>query len=108
MLAQFIPNPSCNTPINSDILCGEKWNIDHDTIYDDDEFYQGPITFHITLPSMDRELKFSCRDKSAGVLLPSETALVINSGEGGMNDPFFFEKGFYLEAKTGFQPWPGT
>lgn len=103
----FIPHPSCNTPTNPDIKCGEKWD-PVDSLYDDDETHHGPITFHITLPTMHRKLKFNCRDKSAGVLLPSETALVLTSCEDVVNDPFFFEKGFYLEAKTGFQPWPGT
>lgn len=106
--APFVPNPSCNIPINPDIQCGEEWNADHDN-YDDDAFYPGQITFHVILPTMRNcKLKFSCRDKSSGVLLSSEPALVPNAEENDTNDPFFFEKGFYLEAKTGFQPWPGT
>ncbi|KAL3757422.1 hypothetical protein ACHAWU_005153 [Discostella pseudostelligera] len=108
MNERFIPNPSCNVPINPDIQCGEQWNSDQHNYLCDDDNYQGPITFHITLPILRKKLEFSCRDKSAGVLLPSESTLVLNSGENDMIDPFFFEKGFYLEAKTGFQPWPGT
>ena len=110
MHERFIPSPTCNIPINPDIRCGEEWarEEDADIICDDDDIYQGPITFHITLPTMRKILKFSCRDKSAGVLLPFEPALVPKSEVNDMNDPFFFEKGFYLEAKTGFQPWPGT
>ncbi|KAL7459306.1 hypothetical protein ACHAWC_011001 [Mediolabrus comicus] len=83
---------------------------DYDDGYDD---YRGPITFHIQLPSQDsnnnqRRLKFSCRDKSSGVLLKSEPSVSKEDTFDGPCDPFFFEKGFYLEAKTGFQVWPGS
>jgi len=56
-------------------------------------------------------LNFNCQDKSSGVLLPSEPEALSKADDAendNMSDPFFFEKGFYLEAKTGFQPWPGT
>jgi predicted nicotinamide N-methyase len=82
---------------------------------DDDDDFRGPITFHIQLPSrysnnnhQQRRLKFSCRDKSSGVLLKSEPSVLKEDTFDGPCDPFFFEKGFYLEAKTGFQVWPGS
>ena len=54
-----------------------------------------------------RRLEFNCRDRSCGVLLPTEPsvpAIILD----GRTDPFFFEPGFSLEAMTGFQIWPGS
>lgn len=103
------------TPINPELKCGEEWTPVYGTDEsDDDDFHhRSPITFHITLPTRHDyvKLSFNCRDKSSGVLLPSEPAALPSADDAdneNMSDPFFFEKGFYLEAKTGFQPWPGT
>jgi hypothetical protein len=111
--------------------------------YDEDDFrHPSPITFHVTLPAIRDDdndiarrrrrpvkLNFNARDRSSGVLLPSEqTTTATTTTSGGITssdervdrddddddddeyvcDPFFFERGFYLEAKTGFQPWPGS
>lgn len=108
----FIPDPSTCVPINADLKCGEEWTAGR-TSYadddDDDDDFRGPITFHVSLPRSDAKLEFNCRDKSSGVLLPTEPkASESEIEDNNMNDPFFFEKGFYLEAKTGFQPWPGS
>mmetsp|Transcript_4103 Transcript_4103/g.9104 ORF Transcript_4103/g.9104 Transcript_4103/m.9104 type:complete len:405 (+) Transcript_4103:150-1364(+) len=125
----FVPPPSRIVPINPDLKCGEEWNSLHlscdddcDDEEDDDDF-RGPINFHITLPdtttngngtpphNTTRRLNFNCRDKSSGVLLPTESKAEESELEDDnvmRNDPFFFEKGFYLEAKTGFQPWPSS
>lgn len=105
--SQFVPHPSCYVPINPALRCGEVCTAaTGDT--DDDEDMHYPVTFHITLPSKTVRLNFYCRDRSSGVLLPTESALSTKDEGDNMNDPFFFEKGFYLEAKTGFQPWPGS
>lgn len=110
---QFIPPANNIVPINVSLICGEEWIHNHEEDDDDDDDYRGPITFHIQLPSQDsnnnqRRLKFSCRDKSSGVLLKSEPSVSKEDTFDGPCDPFFFEKGFYLEAKTGFQVWPGS
>ena len=107
----FESDTANNIPINSDLKCGEEWtvhNVDYDDEEDDDHF--APITFHITLPTQVR-LDFNCRDKSSGVLLPTSELKLPERDEGddnNMNDPFFFERGFSLEAKTGWQVWPGS
>lgn len=109
-------NPPANSivPINPLLKCGEEWthnNDEHYEEYDDDDFH-GPITFHVQLPSQSGSgahlLRFNCRDKSSGVLLPSEPSVKKEDTYDGPSDPFFFEKGFYMEAKTGFQVWPGS
>ena len=108
----FVPDPSHYVPINPELKCGEEWaDLDTSDEYEDEDG-ELPITFHITLPTntnaSDR-LRFGCRDKSSGVLLPAEPKASINEEEERFaNDPFFFERGFYLEAKTGFQIWPGS
>jgi hypothetical protein len=121
---QFIPDPLCYVPINPNLKCGEEWTTavndgsDENDDYDDDDHHHSPITFHMTLPSTKRQhctagsnvvavsrLNFNCRDKSSGVLLPSEPiALSTKSFEDDehIGDPFFFHTGYYLEAKTGF------
>ena len=99
----YAPDLAC-TPINPALSCGEEWSCE----YDDDD---GPITFYIELPPQHNRLNFSCRDKSSGVLLPREPSLQTKEEDecdDNRNDPFFFSPGFYLEAKTGFQPWPGA
>ena len=67
-------------------------------------------------------LNFYTRDRSTGtgVLITappsnaSTDAIIVEqtthpeTSNNGPSDPFFFEKGFYLEAKTGFQVWPGS
>lgn len=136
----FVPDPSRSVPINPELRCGEEWtscvhddgDCERDDGYDDDDFrHPSPITFHVTLPAMlddgydddirrdPVKLNFNARDRSSGVLLPSEPTATTsgktsNDDDDGdddndnVGDPYFFEKGFYLEAKTGFQPWPGS
>ncbi len=112
----FVPSQSSHVPINPRLVCEELWLPDLDECDDEDDYRVGTIDFQITLPLDDscpessapgRCLKFYCRDRSAGVLLPSEPAAPAASQDGRV-DPFFFEKGFDLEAMTGFQVWPGS
>ena len=81
MHSQFAPDPSREAPVNPALKCREEWLADggdactsceHDD--DEEDFPRGPITFHVTLPrtNSDASLQFSCRDKSSGVMLPSE------------------------------------
>ena len=113
-MLQFNPPANVFVPINPLLQCGEQWIHDHDQYEDDDDDdgFHGPITFHVQLPGDDNKhrLNFNCRDKSSGVLLPSEPSVTKEDtySDGPPSDPFFFEKGFYLEAKTGFQVWPGS
>ena len=111
MLSESLINTSQNLPVNPSLKCGETLVDDDDILYDDEDEYCFPINFHVTLPEEygEMKLRFGSRDKCSGVLLPSEEKVYKEDLEsGGLNDPFFFQPGFYLEAKTGFQVWPGS
>ncbi|KAL9180370.1 hypothetical protein ACHAXT_008340 [Thalassiosira profunda] len=120
MHSQFAPDPSREAPVNPALKCREEWPGGGDACTscepdeDEDFFSRGPITFHVTLPRTTKSnvsLQFNCRDKSSGVLLPSERAAAAaprEEVEEGRTDPFFFEQGYYLQAATGFQVWPGS
>ena len=108
-MIQFHPPADNFVPINPLLKCGEEWIHDHEQYEDeDDDEFHGPITFHVQLQSDTHRLNFNCRDKSSGVLIASEPIVNKEDTYDGPSDPFFFEKGFYLEAKTGFQVWPGS
>lgn len=111
----FAADASLFRPVSSELVCGEEWiheegappSGDEDYEDDDDLF---PIIFHITFPrghAASGRLEFGCRDASCGVLIGEEARAPKASNDGRV-DPLFFEKGFYLEAKTGFQIWPGS
>ena len=59
--------------------------------------------------SNDRRLTFSCRDRSSGVLEIMESAVTNDEFEATQNstavDPFFFDPGYTLAGRTGFQVW---
>ena len=107
-MIQFNPPANNFLPIDPLLKCGEEWIHDHEQHEEDDDDFHGPITFHVQLPIDTHRLNFNCRDKSSGVLLASEPSVRKEDTYDGPSDPFFFEKGFYLEAKTGFQVWPGS
>lgn len=54
-------------------------------------------------------LTFSCRDRSSGVLESQELAITNDQYEATLNatsvDPFFFDAGYTLAGRTGFQVW---
>ena len=97
----FQADASRHCPVSSEIVCGEEH------VSPDDELHEyGNYTFHMTLPGMTRRMEFSCRDPSCGVLKEGEDAA--EKIADGRVDPFLFEPDYYLEAKTGFQVWPGS
>ena len=57
----------------------------------------------------NNRLTFHCRDRSCGVLEKQESAVTNDEFEETQNafavDPFFFEKGYTLAGRTGFQVW---
>lgn len=59
-----------------------------------------------------RRLTFSCRDRSVGVLESQESAITKDEYDATENstagDPFFFDAGYTLAGRTGFQVWSGT
>ena len=64
------------------------------------------ITFTCTLPDTDKKLSFACREPSCGVLINGEMAAT--KPETGAMDPNFFDAGYTLAGRTGFQVWPGS
>ena len=56
-----------------------------------------------------RRLTFSCRDRSVGVLESQELAITKDEYDATENftagDPFFFDAGYTLAGRTGFQVW---
>jgi hypothetical protein len=54
-------------------------------------------------------LTFSCRGRSSGVLESQESAITNDQYEATQNattvDPFFFDEGYTLAGRTGFQVW---
>ena len=77
------------------------------------------VSFFCTLPKSDMKddgetldasrLTFSCRDRSSGVLESEESAITNDEFEATQNatavDPFFFDPGYTLAGRTGFQVW---
>ena len=88
----YSPDLAC-IPINPTLICGEEWRCEESEDDDDD----APLIFYIKLPpQQDVRLNFSCRDKSSGVLLPTEPSLQTKEEdecEDNRNDPFFFAQG---------------
>ncbi len=105
----FVADDTRMQPVSAELQCGEVWNHEDDKSHETESDYDEdlPITFQLTISNSSRCLEFGCRDASCGVLISGETAAPKASNDGRI-DPFFFEKGFYLEAKTGFQIWPGS
>ena len=56
-----------------------------------------------------RRLTFSCRDRSSGVLEKQESSVTNDEFDATQNstavDPFFFDAGYTLAGRTGFQVW---
>mmetsp|Transcript_32427 Transcript_32427/g.76290 ORF Transcript_32427/g.76290 Transcript_32427/m.76290 type:complete len:406 (+) Transcript_32427:199-1416(+) len=59
-----------------------------------------------------RKLTFRCRDRSVGVLESKESAITKAEYDATDTaeamDPFFFDAGYTLAGRTGFQVWSGT
>jgi hypothetical protein len=133
----FIPNPSSMRLISPELQCGEEPASNKNNDEEEEEHVGPitfHITLPSTsLPSLtssssssssddgniiiplphhqhhhqSRRLEFNCRDRSCGVLSPTEPSVPAITLD-GRTDPFFFEPGFSLEAMTGFQIWPGS
>lgn len=75
------------------------------------------VFFFCTLPGGEessnddpkRKLTFNCRDRSNGVLESEESTITNDEFEASQNatavDPFFFNPGYTLAGRTGFQVW---
>ena len=74
----------------------------------EDEGEVGSVLFFCTTPT--QRLEFSCRGRSVGVLNDKETVVSNEELEEATAtvDPFFFDKGYTLAGRTGFQIWAGA
>ncbi|KAL7478910.1 hypothetical protein ACHAW6_004666 [Cyclotella cf. meneghiniana] len=113
----FEQSPSNHLPINPQLKCGESFIPPDGPLHDDDDGdFDDDVRsyrFHVTLPPSHDvpPLDFRSRERSSGtgVLRPrSDETTSLDTAYDGPMDPHFFERGFYLEAKTGFQVWPGS
>lgn len=85
----------CRLPVSS-FHCGERLeqNEDQPSVM---------VVFVCNLPKT--YLEFACREPSCGALLPGETAVKQDVSH---VDPNFFDAGYTLAGRTGFQVWTGT
>eukprot|EP00956_Cyclotella_meneghiniana_P040327 scaffold192541_cov64-Cyclotella_meneghiniana.AAC.5 len=100
MIVLFEQSPSNHLPINDALLFKEEWvepgSNEHDVDLD-------PFCLYVTLPSGRLQ-----RSSDTGILSPDEETTTLETTFDGRLDPHFFEKGYDLEAKTGFKVWPGS
>mmetsp|Transcript_24424 Transcript_24424/g.36420 ORF Transcript_24424/g.36420 Transcript_24424/m.36420 type:complete len:333 (+) Transcript_24424:260-1258(+) len=71
----------------------------------------GSVSFTCTLPFTSTPLIFSCRGRSVGVLIEDEAVVKDDELEqvnGDAVDPNFFDTGYTLAGRTGFQVWAGS
>lgn len=109
-------DPSKFRPSPTEFQCGEELEESAETIG------KSGVTFFCTLPKGkaidtqhssgtldDSRLRFCCRDRSCGVLESQEAAITNDEFEATQNatavDPFFFDAGYTLAGRTGFQVW---
>lgn len=84
--------------------CGERLAPSDD---EEEESCIPLIVFFCFIPDNTLTLEFACREPSCGALLPDETAVIKDSNELQV-DPNFFDVGYSLAARTGFQVWTGA
>ena len=100
--------------------CGESVATANDGAHDDEEEV-GVVSFYCTLPpntsiklssGTTSKLTFSCRGRSVGALLPTESSVdetILDSADAYETvDPFLFNEDYSPAGKTGFQVWSGT
>lgn len=95
--------------------CGERVDRQEDGSID-------CVIFHCNLPQHNNandgkdnitaakssRLVFCCREPSCGALLQEEEAADFNTEENYTVDPNFFDEGYTLAGRTGFQVWTGS
>jgi hypothetical protein len=102
-------NERLRRPPSKGFHCGER-PIDDENNHDEE--VSNRVLFHCKA-SDSQELIFYCRDVSCGVLLDNETSLLgteeeDDDAEPPPVDPNFFDSGYTLAGRTGFQVWAGT
>ena len=118
---QYRGDPSLQRPPSTGFVCRES------SRRRDDEG-QPMVVFSCTLPpnhtttttttnttttTVTQTLSFDCKEPSCGVLSEQEAQQAadeaddVDEDEVAM-DPFFFEQGYTLAGKTGWQVWPGS
>lgn len=105
-----VKDPSKFRPSPKEFQCGEELEEDGGIIG------RTGVSFFCTLPKRKEigegdecRLTFSCRDRSSGVLESEESVITNDEYEATENatsvDPFFFDEGYTLAGRTGFQVW---
>ncbi len=113
---ESVTDPSKFRPSPKEFQCGEELEDGGGIIG------RTGVSFFCTLPKNkesgegddgkspdDNRLTFTCRDRSSGVLESEESAITNDEFEATQNacsvDPFFFDEGYTLAGRTGFQVW---
>lgn len=90
-------------------VCGEKIATNAE---EEEAEHVGAVSFYCTLPSSSQKLTFSCRGRSVGALLSTESSVDDNDLDEAAAyeavDPFLFNEDYTPAGKTGFQIWSGT
>jgi hypothetical protein len=110
MKLPFQGEPSQLRPVSEGFHCHETLQLKKEADDNDDEWDDGGkvVIFHCTLPEKGKFLTFQCLEPSCGVLLEQEESAAGEEEDNGAVDPFFFDPGYTLAGKTGFQVWPGS
>lgn len=68
------------------------------------------VMFHCNLSqsNMMNRLEFCCREPSCGALLQDEERATFDQDNQEIVDPNFFDEGYTLAGRTGFQVWTGS
>lgn len=115
-----LEDPSLLLTPHPSFRCGETINLhDISSCDSDDDEDVGKVKFSCTIPIEDNDddtsittLHFRCRDQSVGFLNPDETSASNNQetleSVQEVMDPNFFDKGYSLAGRTGFQIWAGS
>ncbi|CAB9504384.1 Putative methyltransferase [Seminavis robusta] len=104
MTSGFRGDPSRLRPPSEHFRCRER------IVEDQDNFdHLAVVAFECSVGHQEGKenvLLFYCREPSCGVLVDNEPAA--EKEEDGAVDPSFFDPGYTLAGKTGFQVWPGS
>lgn len=118
---QSLKNPSLLLTPHPSFKCGETIHDGNEDEYDSDDEELGRVKFSCNIPNNAKStsdsvsvttLHFRCRNQSVGFLLSDETSAKndqekLDSVQEAM-DPNFFDTGYTLAGRTGFQIWAGS
>ena len=116
---KYVGDPSLRRPPSTEFQCRERiMTEDELQVGESDDYYEGygsastVVAFECTVANQRQQrqrpsrLLFACREPSCGVLAGTEAAAI--KEDDGAVDPSFFDRGYTMAGRTGFQVWPGS